>query len=45
VRQWRLVFEIGAANRRAGRPASSTERLFHLIRAHLAAPTTFGVSD
>ena len=44
-RQWRLVFEIGAANRRAGRPASSTERLLHLIRAHLAAPKALGVSD
>jgi len=43
--QWRLVFEIGAANRRAGRPASSTQRLVHLLREHLHATTPFAVSD
>lgn len=43
--QWRLVFEIGAANRRAGRPASSTQRLVHLLREHLRAATPFAVSD
>jgi hypothetical protein len=35
--QWRLVFEIGAANRRSGHPVSSTRRLAALIRNHLAA--------
>jgi hypothetical protein len=44
-RQWRLVFEIGAANRRDGRPASSTVRLLRLIRDHLHAATPFAVSD
>ena len=43
--QWRLVFEIGAANRRAGRPASSTRRLLELIRQHLHGDTPFAVSD
>jgi hypothetical protein len=44
-RQWRLVFETGAANRRAGQPASSTARLVQLVRAHVAAPAAFPVSD
>jgi hypothetical protein len=43
--QWRLVFEIGAANRRNGTPASSTRRLVHLIREHLRTSTPFAVSD
>ena len=43
--QWRLVFEIGAANRRAGRPASSTRRLLSLLRDHLHGETPFAVSD
>jgi membrane protein DedA with SNARE-associated domain len=43
--QWRLVFEIGRANRRNGRPASSTARLVHLIREHLRASPPFAVSD
>ena len=43
--QWRLVFTIGAANRRSGRPASSTERLLALVRAHLRSSTPFPVSD
>jgi hypothetical protein len=33
-RQWAIVFAIGAANRRAGAPASSLWRLFSLARAH-----------
>jgi membrane protein DedA with SNARE-associated domain len=43
--QWRLVFEIGAANRRAGRAVSSTERLVQLLREHLRTDTPFAVSD
>lgn len=43
--QWRLVFEIGAANRRNGRPVSSTSRLLELVRAHLHSATVFAVSD
>jgi membrane protein DedA with SNARE-associated domain len=43
--QWRLVFEIGAANRRAGRQAASNTRLLGLLRAHLAASSPFPVSD
>jgi membrane protein DedA with SNARE-associated domain len=44
-RQWRLVFAIGAANRRLGREASSTERLLSLLRAHLTSSTPFPLSD
>ncbi len=43
--QWRLVFEIGAANRQKGRPVSSTARLLQIVREHLRAPNTFAVSD
>lgn len=43
--QWRLVFAIGLANRRRGRPPSSTQRLAALIAAHLTRPTVFPVSD
>jgi len=44
-RQWRLVFAIGAANRHHGRPASTSQRLFALVRAHLRASTPFPISD
>jgi hypothetical protein len=44
-RQWRLVFAIGAANRQAGRPASSPGRLRSLLREHLKARVPFPVSD
>ena len=43
--QWRLVFVIGAANRSAGRPVSSTERLVELLRTHLSSPEVFPVAD
>jgi membrane protein DedA with SNARE-associated domain len=43
--QWRLVFAIGAANRRDGRAATSTQRLLGLIRAHLRTSNPFPVSD
>jgi membrane protein DedA with SNARE-associated domain len=43
--QWSLVFAIGAANRRHGRPVSSAARLLELLRAHLSASTPFAVSD
>ena len=43
--QWRLVFEIGAANRRDGRPVSSAAQLIRLIAAHLNETTPFAVSD
>jgi len=43
--QWRLVFAIGAANRRIGRPASSIQRLLQLLRGHMTTPTPFPVSD
>jgi hypothetical protein len=43
--QWRLVFEIGAANRRDGRPASSTARLLALVREHLQSSNALAVSD
>lgn len=45
ARQWRLVFAIGAANRRAGRPATTTRRLAGLVRLHLLARNPFPVSD
>src|SRR5262249_32327281 len=32
--QWRIVFAIGAANRRAGASISSLRRLVDLVRAH-----------
>jgi hypothetical protein len=44
-RQWSLVFSIGAANRRAGAPASSVRRLFELLRAHRSTDVAFGTSD
>ena len=43
--QWRLVFEIGAANRRDGRGVSSAAQLMRLLVAHLSATTPFAVSD
>ncbi len=43
--QWSIVFAIGAANRAAGAPATSTRRLIELLRAHLARRTAFAVSD
>jgi membrane protein DedA with SNARE-associated domain len=43
--QWRLVFEIGAANRARGAPVSSLRRLTALIVAHLASRPAHAVSD
>ena len=43
--QWRLVFAIGAANRRAGHAATSTRRLLDLLRAHASSSPVFPVSD
>jgi membrane protein DedA with SNARE-associated domain len=43
--QWRLVFEIGAENRRLGARATTRRRLFELLRQHLTATTPFAVSD
>jgi hypothetical protein len=43
--QWRLVFEIGAANRRRGAAVTPFRRLVQLAREHLAAPAVFPVSD
>jgi membrane protein DedA with SNARE-associated domain len=43
--QWRLVFEIGAANRRQGYRATPGGRLFSLILDHLCPSTPFPVSD
>jgi membrane protein DedA with SNARE-associated domain len=45
ARQWSLVFAIGAANRRAGRPASSARRLAGLVREHLTSRIAFPISD
>lgn len=44
-RQWSIVFAIGAANRTSGAPVSSYRRLLALVRAHLASPSPFPVSD
>jgi hypothetical protein len=44
-RQWRLVFEIGAGNRRRGCRASSPKRLRALLRAHLTTRPPLPVSD
>jgi hypothetical protein len=43
--QWKLVFEIGAANRRAGGRATSGRRLLALVLAHLAARAPLPLSD
>jgi hypothetical protein len=43
--QWRLVFEIGAANRRDGSAVSSAAQLRRLLVAHLNETTPFAVSD
>ena len=43
--QWRLVFAIGALNRRAVGAGSSPARLAQLLRAHLTTGTPFPVSD
>jgi len=44
-RQWAIVFAIGAANRRAGAPVSSTRRLMTLVRTHLTSTIPIPVSD
>ena len=44
-RQWQLVFAIGAANRSAGIPASSSRRLAALLLAHLTTTPAFSTSD
>jgi hypothetical protein len=43
--QWRLVFEIGAANRRLGHRPSSLARLAHLAREYLTDARRFPVSS
>ena len=43
--QWRLVFSIGAANRSAGRPVSSPQQLFELVRTHLTNRVQVGAAD
>jgi membrane protein DedA with SNARE-associated domain len=43
-RQWALVFEIGAANRRAGAAVTPMARLAALVRAHLSG-SAFPISD
>jgi membrane protein DedA with SNARE-associated domain len=43
--QWSLVFAIGAANRAAGAPVSSTRRLLGAIGAHLASKPALAISD
>ena len=43
-RQWQLVFAIGAANRAAGVPVTSTRQLIALIGAHLRKRHGFAIS-
>lgn len=45
LRQWSLVFAIGAANLAAGAEASSTSRVVSLIRAHAASELAYETSD
>ncbi len=45
LRQWSLIFAIGAANRAQGSPVSSTSRLLSLVQAHLTAPAPCALSD
>jgi hypothetical protein len=44
-RQWSLVFEIGAANRRAGAPVTATRRIVRLVHAHAMSRPAFALSD
>ena len=44
-RQWTIVFEIGAANRRRGARAASIGRLAHLVYAHWTSHAAFECSD
>jgi hypothetical protein len=44
-RQWRIVFEVGEANRSGGAPVSSRRRLLDLVCVHLSTHTAFVVSD
>lgn len=44
-RQWAIIFRIGAANRAAGAPVSSTRRLLAAVRAHLTASVPLPISD
>jgi membrane protein DedA with SNARE-associated domain len=44
-RQWAIVFDIGAANRRNGASVTPPRRLLALVGRHLMAATPFGVSD
>ena len=43
--QWRLVFDIGAANVRAGRASSTFSRLVKLSLAHLRSATPHTIAD
>jgi hypothetical protein len=43
--QWRLVFAIGAANRRRGLPATSPQRLRRLLHEHLTTRIALPVAD
>ena len=43
--QWRLVFDIGAANLTAGRRSSSLSRLVKLSLSHLGTPTPHATAD
>lgn len=45
LRQWSLVFAIGAANRARGERVSPPGRLFTLVRAHLRSQPDFRISD
>lgn len=44
-RQWRLAFEIGAANRKRGAPATGYRRIFQEIRRHRARNFASKISD
>jgi len=44
-RQWRIIFEIGAANRSRGSRVSPVARLFELAHAHLTKPVPCPLSD
>lgn len=44
-RQWRLIFAIGAANRRLGHVPSSLGRLAAVTRVHLTTPVSLPVAD
>lgn len=45
LRQWSIVFAIGAANRAVGARVRSMRRICGLVRAHLAGEVVYPIAD